>query len=292
MKKIKQISTYLQLPDREETLQRLEERDERENVLLEEQYYPTGDLESRLERTFDADNRLAAIREYASDAEQPDQEMLFEYTAAGKIALKRVVYRDGSESQHRYAYDEAERGETITIVDEEGTVEGVEYRRYDSEGRVLEERIAVEEEQEEVRREQAFDDHGMLLKRRTVQQGEEEDALVEIVAYERDEKGLVRKRTIEDEAGDILRLDLFAYDERGNTVEHQAEDHHQGWAIVDRWEFDDQDRVSSSQRTYPGGAMLQETALSYDETGLLAERETRTPQGIQVFRYRYEFFPV
>ncbi len=288
MKKIKSISTYLRVNEMEEgKLQSLEQRDEQENVLLEELYYPTGDMESRIERVYNEAGRLELVREYATDREKPDQQTEFEYTAAGRIALKRVIYQDGSLSVHQYEYDEANLAENITIVDEDQEVEGREYRRFDSEGKILEERIELEDGSIEEQRKVEFDDHGMMLKRELTRYDEEK---LELFVYERDEKGLVKKRYIEDEEGEIQRLDVFEYDERGNTLEHQAEDHNQGWGVIDRWEYDDQDRVIKSQRSYPSGMMLQETSMVYNEEGFLSKRETRTPQGVQSFNYRYEFF--
>ena len=290
MKKIKSTATYIITEEKpeEEILIHYDERDEEENLLVEEKYFPDGTPESRIVRTYGEQGRLKLEKEYSADSEVPHQETEYSYSAAGRVTETVIRYQDGSVSYRRYSHDEANNSETIDIVDEEGENEGKEYRRYDSEGRVLEEVIHDEEGALEQSVTNEYDEHGQLLKRVSLFPDDYE--VIELYFYERDEKSQIIERTVENEEEEVLRHDEFDYDERGNNTEHRVQNYSQGWAVTDRLVYDEKDRVVKNQRLLPNGAIIRETDFAYNENDLLAEQENRTQEGVHLLVFKYEFF--
>lgn len=290
MKKIKSISTHVvgeNTPD-EGILVQYEERDEEGHLVVEEKFYPDGSLESRILRDFDDKGQVVSEKEFSGENEQPDQATTYTYSAAGRLEEAVIAYQDGSLTIRKYEQDEAANSETIHIADEEGTFEGKEYRRYDSEGHVLQEVIHDEEEKLEQDVSREYDDHGQLIKRVSI--FDEDYETVELFDYERNEGGQIISRRAEDEDGKLLRFDEFSYDERGNTIQHKAQSVNEGWALVDEWEYDEKDQIVKSRRSQPDGSVLQESDYFYNEEGLLLERETRTKQGVSLSVYKYEYY--
>ena len=290
MKKIKSIATYSvdEFTSEEGVLIRLEERDKAGHLLAEKQYHPEGGLESRIERTYDAEGRLTSEKEYAGDADEVHQETSYQYTAAGRLEEAVIKYQDGSLTYRKYQHDEADNSETIDIVDEDGEYEGKEFRRYDSEGRILKEVIHDEDKNLEQDITRIFDEHGYVMQRITLLP--DDMKIHEEITYERDEKGLITLREIVDETEELMRFDEFEYDEKGNTTLRRAQDYNQGWAIVDEFEFDEKDRIIKSKRSKPNGTIVQETDYTFNEAGQLIEEQNRTSSGVALLLYKYDFF--
>lgn len=290
MKKIKSISTFVHAEDSPEegTLLQYEERNEKEQLILEEKYYADASLESRIERSFDSEGRLEWEKEFSGENQEPDQHTQYTYSAAGRLEVAEIKYQDGSSTFRKYEHDESANSETINIVDEEGTYEGKEYRRFDSEGKILQEVIHDEEEKLEQDVNREYDDNGHLTERVTMLPDDYET--VEFFDYERNDQGLILNRKVEDEDGKLLRLDKFEYDEKGNTTQHEVQDYNQGWALVDQWEYDEKERIIKTRRSQPNGDVLQESEYRYNDNDLLIEQENRTKQGMSLSAYKYEYF--
>ncbi|MEL6924913.1 MAG: hypothetical protein AAFO94_12770, partial [Bacteroidota bacterium] len=118
MKKIKSITVTVSTADTpEEGYKSYHElRDLQGNVLLEEQFYADGSLARRVERSYEGE-RLMTAKFYTQEG-IPDQETMYRYAASGKPDQVRTVYAGGGIELKQISYDEANKGETIVIGDE------------------------------------------------------------------------------------------------------------------------------------------------------------------------------
>ncbi len=263
-----------------------EERDAQQNVLLQLQYDSTGELESRVVRSFDEQGKLVEELQYSQN-DVPDQVISTSYDAAGRPAQQKIKYLDGSYSFRNYTRDEAANSETITTIDEENFEEGKEFRRYDSEGRTLEE--VIEEEGEPIQEiETTYDDHGRPL----TQSGYYKDdyEFDRVYSYQLDEQGRIAQAEVHSEVGELLRRETYRFDERGNLCEQQIESFADGVNLTNSWEHDLDNRMTLHRRTLPGGNLQSEVQYRYDERGLLAEEERLSPEGVSLLVYAYELW--
>ncbi|MEO1515123.1 MAG: hypothetical protein AAFV95_08915 [Bacteroidota bacterium] len=289
MTKIKTVLTYLTTHDTADGgyLSQKEERDEQGNVCLLIQYNESEEVELKNESTFDSDSRLLHYKQY-TQSEQPDQHIEYEYSAAGKLAKEIIHYRDGSVSIKSYDRDEAENSYVATMVDEDGDLESKEYRRFDGEGRVLEEKV-FDGDELETHRQTSFDDAGRPIT--LIHYNGREDLEWEFTyTYEFDEEGRLVKATVVDDEDRTIREEFVDYDEKGNRASLNVQDHEQGIALLERWEYNEADQVTSHQRLSPTGDLLSEIRYTYREDGLLVEEENRTPRGMSLRTYEYELF--
>lgn len=290
MKKIKSTAVYSVTEESSEegVLVQLEKRDEEGRLILEEKYYGDGTIESRIERTFNEKGLPQLQREFSGVSSAPDQETTYRYSAAGRLEEATIKYQDGSFTYRKFTHDEAANSETINIVDEDGEYEGKEFRKYDSEGRILAEVIHDDSGklEEDVTRE--YDEHGLILSRITV--FPDDYKTTEQFLYERNDQGLILHRRIVDEEEKLLRADEFDYDEKGNTIRHTAQDFNQGWAIVDEWTYNEDSKVIATKRSEPNGTVHQESDYEYNEQGLIQRQEKRTKHGVDLLLFKYEYF--
>ncbi|MEM1320601.1 MAG: hypothetical protein AAGG75_10105 [Bacteroidota bacterium] len=288
MSKIKSVSTYIiaEHTPEEGLLTMYEERDEQGNILLHEQYYEDGSTEMRTMRQFDNDNRLLTLEQYSSN-EKPDQRFEYQYNESGKVAKVSIHYLDGSISVQHYERDEAENSLTVRTVDEDGDEEAKEYRRLDSEGRVLEEII---HEDGELQRhvQSSYDDHGRLLSRHT-KTGDGYDTKY-TYEYEIDDQGRITGIDVVDEEDELVRGDTLGYDERGNEISHLVENHLEGYIAEERAAYDENGRLVKEQR-FNGQNLASEVDYLYNENNLLHEEAHRSPRGVYLNQYKYEFYP-
>ena len=288
MAKIKSITTVFknELTPEDGVKRNYEERDEQGNVTLVEQYDIEGNLEMRVSRIYDDKSRLLEEHQFSTESE-PDEVHSFEYFESGKLKLKTITYRDGSKSFYRHEYDEAEGSVEIEIVDDEGDKEGSEYRRYNLEGWLLEEEI-FDEDQLELGKEIHYDDHGNILKQIT------EDGEGFIVShnyhYERDEKSRVKLLKVNDDEGQQVRTVAYIYNDKDNLCEQHIRDTDRGWAFIVKWDYDDKDRAVKETRMDFDGNVQDVQQIKYNEQDLLAEQERTSTHGVEINRFKYEFY--
>ena len=287
MPKISKIKTFIVTDETDDKgyISSQEVRNEAGGVLLQEHYTRDGAVENKIIREFDDQNRLIEEYQFSWD-EDPDQVLFYEYNAGGQLAQVKIQYRDGSLSYKKYTIDAAEHTESLEIIDEDGGMEGTEFRRFDKEGRVLEEKIV--EEGELVKHSKiSYDDSGRPLHRSFldidgVEQGRK-------YIYEVDDNGRVAGLKVLNKQGTVLREDHIKYDEKGNEIEHFVKDLEQGYGSLSKWEYDDKDRIVVQQSFGGGGNLKEEVKYKYTEHDLLKEQESRSGQGVFLNYYEYEF---
>ena len=285
--KIKSIKTFHINDNTEDKgiINAYEERDAEGNITLHIQYNEKGGIEQKTERIFNEKGQLFEEKQYTG-GENPDQHISYEYNESGKVALATVHYLDGSISLRKYSRNEAEKTTTIEIVDNENVFEGKEIRRFDEEGRILEETIYDEENEIVEKTETEYDDYGRIIENVFVDMSGIET--VRFYDYYTDDEGRVNKIETLDEDETIIRTDEIKYDERGNQTKYIAQ--HENKAIfTDIWEYDRDNKVINHKRMR-GDNLVEEVKNKYREDNLLAEQETLTGNGIVLNYYEYSFY--
>lgn len=289
MKKVKSIKSYIITGETDENgyLSSYEERDEQGATTLEESLDLEGNLEMKVIRSYNDKGQLIEEQQY-TETESPDEIHQFHYAASGEIEKIEVKYKDGSCSYKNYVKDEAESTITINIKDEAGNYEGKEFRKFDSEGRVLEEIIYDENDAVHEQKETLYDDHGRVIERYEVDaSGFEKEYYYD---YEMDEAGnFTEVRTVNPKE-EVIRIDHFVYDEKSNRIQHNIKDKEAGYARIIDWEYDEKDRMTKQKVSMPDGQLLQEVVLTYDEEDRVLERQTTDRHGVETHRHVYEFY--
>ncbi len=284
--KIKSIKTFYvsDNTDGEGLLSAYEERDSEGNIILHIQFNEKEEIEQKTERIFDDKGRLVEEKQYTG-GERPDQHIKYSYNESGKVAQATVLYLDGSTSFRNYLRDESKKITTIEIRDDDGTFEGKEIRRFDEEGRVLEEVIFDEDNEIVEKTETEFDDFGRIIENVYVDMSRIET--VRFYDYYTDEKGRVNKIETLDEDETIIRTDEIKYDERGNQTKYIASQEN-NMVFTDIWEYDLQNRITNHKRMR-GDNLVEEVKNKYRDDNLLTERETLTGNGIVLNYFEYSF---
>jgi hypothetical protein len=287
VKKIKSIKVNIATQDTaEEGYQSYyEERDAQGNVLLEIQYFEDGSLARRVERIFDESQKLKNEKFYSQEG-APDDVHDLSYNESGKLTFVKSTYAGGAIGIKKIENDESSNSETIRVEDEQGQVESKEYRRFDSEGKTLEEALYEGEDQLNQRSEASYDDHGRpIWKKITFEDGYESKNDYE---YEMDEEGRVISVKITNEKGEEIFYEEYEFNEKNNIAEHYIESPKQ--TSIRKYEYDEKDRVILEQRLNGQEQVEQEVHFQYNEAGQLTLKETNTPDGFTVEMYTYEFF--
>ena len=131
-----------------------------------------------------------------------------------------------------------------------------------------------------------IDDHGRLLERTII--NEEGDELQLLINYETDDQGRIVLAKIQNGSGELIRVEHQSFDERGNRVELKVEDHQQGYATVEQWDYNLDNRITTHTRLSPNGEPMAITEYTYDGEGRVAEEEQRNREGIRLLKYIYE----
>ncbi|MEM8907401.1 MAG: hypothetical protein AAGD05_06095 [Bacteroidota bacterium] len=289
LRKIKSVHTYFITEDHPEggILSGMQLQDEQGNLLRDEQYNFNGDLEQKIERHFDAENRLLEEKHYTSEKE-PHQVITHTYHPEGKLANSKVQYQSGAHSITQYEYDLAAKQETITTLDEKGQIEEKIVLQFDNEGRVLEETQFGADGVFEQKVTASYTEAGRPLEK-TFQQGEE-PAYTHYFDYEFDEEGRVNYAEVFDVEEDLIRTDEIDYDEQGNRVEVRMKHYANGWSVIDRYDYDEQRRVVKEERLQGDGQPLEIKEYRYNADNLVEEEEVRDRAGIRINRFAYTFF--
>ncbi len=286
--KIKSITTVLinDDTDQEGVKNLYEERDPQGNTTLLEQYMPSGESESRTARSYDNQDRVLTEEHFSSGQEVADQRLEYVYNNSGKIDQITVTYADGSFSLKKYAWDEAENTNTIMISDEDGDHEGKEFRKFDSEGKVLE--VAIYDEGDKVmeKAEYEYDDYANIIE--SVEVDQEGYETVRFYDYYRDDQGRITKLETLNEDEQIIRVDEFSFDEQGNRTRHHIQNLDRGSEQTDVWVYDQNNRLVQRERLR-GGKPMETIDLRYREDGLLLEQEIRGANGVYANLFHYEF---
>jgi hypothetical protein len=286
MNKIKSIRTFVLNDEGEPQLIVHEERDQLGNVTKLEHYDYDGVLESKTEFAFDDKGRLIEEKQF-SKADTPDQTIKIEYNESGKPGLVRVLFADGSVSKKTYVRDEAERTTTINIVDQDGDEEGKEFRRFDDEGRLLEEVIYNDFGNVESKQEYEYDEYGHIVE--SVEVDSEGYEKVRFYDYYRDDKARIVKIDMLNEDEKIIRIDTFDLDDRGNRVKHQMHNVERGTVYVDLRDYDEKDNEIRFERLL-GERPIEVVETKFREDGFLKERESRSGDGVIKHRFEYELY--
>lgn len=270
----------------EQQISAYEERDQNGNITLLQQFNYDGDLETKAEYEFDDKNRVIVERQYTSE-EKPDQTLRIEYNESGKAKRVIVEYADGSFSYKNYSRDEAEKSTTIEILDQDNDPEGKEYRKFDSEGRVLEEIIYTDSGAVETKEEFEYNDYGDVIERVSVDIDGFET--VRFYDYYRDDQSRVNKIEVLNEDETIIRIDEFEYDERGNQTRHSMNDLDRGSLFVDERTYDLQNNEIRFERLM-GDRPIEVTETKYRADGLMEQKESRRGDGVTINRYEYDLY--
>ena len=107
--------------------------------------------------------------------------------------------------------------------------------------------------------------------------------------YEYDEEGRIIYAEIFDEEEDLIRTDEISYNENGNQSEIKMVHYTDGWSLIDRYDYDEKNRVIKEERLQ-GGTPIESKEYTYDENDLVLEEETRNRNGWTIHRFLYEFF--
>ncbi len=286
MNKIKSITTLVIEENGSTTPAAYEERDQEGNITLLKNYTEKGGLDGMTLFEFDEKNRVIVEKQY-SNGESPDQVIKVNYNESGKAHQIIVEYADGSTSYKNYSRDEAEKSTTIEIVDQDNELEGKEYRKFDSENRILEETIFTDTGAIETKAEYEYNDYGDIIE--SVKVDDEGFETVRFYDYYRDDQSRINKVEMLNEDENIIRVDEFEYDERGNRIKHIMKNLERGSLFVDIRAFDENDREIRFERLM-GDRPIQVIESRYRADGILEEQETRMGDGVILNRFEYEFF--
>ena len=286
--KIKTITTILindETPEEGVIFMR-EERDLAGNQISIEQLSYDGSIESKTTRTFDSENKMITEAHYSANKE-PDQSLTYTYNQEGKIEKITIVYRDGSISNVNYKRDVTENSTEIKTVDPDGYLEAKEYRKFDMEGRVLEEGIYGEEGVLESRIVSSYNDSGRPIER-SFEYGDGR-AFTHFYDYEFDAEGRLTFMEAYDKDEQSIRVDDLVYDQNGNQIEHRIQDHEKGYSIIDKGVFDEANQLIKQIRSFANGHLIQEKEYVRDENNLLIKEETTGEDGVMVYVFKYDF---
>ncbi len=288
MKKIKSITRHV-LSDLMEapTLRTLEVRDLAGNLTEEAYYYADGSTEQRILRKFNDGSQLLEEQQF-STGEEPDQVTSYVLNESGKPTTKTVEYKNGGQSITSFDYQPADNSVTMTIRDQDGNFEEKIYQRLDQEGKVLEEIRHGEGEVLEQQHNISYDDNGRPVSRKIEVKGE--PAVQQFYDYFFDDKGQLIEVEVYDEKDQVLRADTIEYDEAGNRTSYLMDDLVQDAQLVERWEYDDQQRIIKHSRARGTGAVLESTAYEFGDHGYIHTMAVSSPTGEQVDTFTYEFY--
>ncbi|MFT5165978.1 MAG: hypothetical protein ACI8P3_001209 [Saprospiraceae bacterium] len=287
MNKIKSITTYVAGDQEgEKILTVYEDRDQLGNIVLLKHFNEDGDLENKTDYEFDEKGRVIVEEQY-STGKSPDQVIRIEYNESGKAHQVTLEFADGSVSYKKYSRDEAEKSTTIDIVDQDGEVEGKEFRRFDGEDRVLKEVIYSDSGEVETKAEFEYNDYGEITE--SVRVDEEGFETVRFYDYHRDDKARVYKVDTLNEDEKIIRTDEFEFDERGNRAKHIMKDLESGSVFTDLREFDQNDNEVRFERMMGERPIeLIETKFTID--GLMEKQEMTKTEGPITYLFEYELY--
>lgn len=286
--KIKSIKTFHvhENTDEKGIVNAYEERDMEGNVTLHIQYNEKGEIEQKTERILNGKGQLVEEKQFTG-GENPDQHFIYEYNESGKVATAKVHYLDGSTSYRKYSRNESENTTTIEITDSEGDYEGKEFRRFDNEGRILEEIFYDEENKITGKTETEYDDYGRIIE--SVEMDANGNEIVRFFDFYLDEQGRVNKIETLNEAESVIRIDEFEFDERGNQIKHIIRDKSRGVFSTDDWDYDLGNKIINHKR-YIGDKLMEEVKNRYRDDNLLAEQETLAGTGVSLNYYEYTFY--
>lgn len=288
MKKIKSINTFTINSEIEKEYHSMREvRDENGNIISQEQLYMDGSLEQKVERIYNEKNELIEQQQFTSE-DAPDQVVKYVYNADGKLEQIATHYLDGSITFHRYERNLSENSTNIKIVDDQDYIEGNEYRVFDNENRVLEEKIEGEENKLVYHIFNRYNDEGKIIQRKIIDEHEMESTYN--YAYEINDKGLMNEMQITNENNEVFRTETFQYDDKGNVIQHSILDIANGHHIIDYRTYDEQDNIIHFERKKPNGDLIEESHFKYNEDNRLIEEESRNAQGVVINYHEYELY--
>jgi hypothetical protein len=287
MNKIKSITTFVAGDQEgEKIISVYEERDQLGNITALKHFNHEGELENKTIYAFDEKGRVIVEEQYSTGT-LPDQVIKIEYNESGKAQQVVIAFADGSSSLKKYSRDEAEKSTTIDIVDQDGEVEGKEFRRFDGEDRVLEEIIYNDAGEIETKGEFEYNDYGEITE--SVRLDVEGYETVRFYDYHRDDKANVFKIDTLNEEEQIIRIDEFEFDERGNRVKHIMKDLERGGLFIDLREFDKNDNEIRFERLM-GDRPIELIETSFTIEGLMEKQEVTKTEGLITYLFEYELY--
>lgn len=212
------------------------------------------------------------------------------YDENDKVLTEKTLYPDGAFTLKKLERDLKENSIRVLVEDEDGEKEGEEFRRFDSEGNVLEESIEDFENETKTGHQTTYDDFGNPLSRMVT--NEEGSTLKETFEYERNEAGKLISVDILDEDDFPKREDEMEYDEKGNLLSHKVINRFEGWTRLFTYEYNENDKLILSKVFAGTESPISVVEYMYhpDYKDLLLEETSHSNNGIDTKTFRYEFY--
>lgn len=193
--------------------------DENGNILTERHFTPNGELESRVENSYDAIGHTVESAQFDS-FDELCQKNVFYYGEDGKVARKGCYYGEGSPEYATVYVYENERLVREDAYDEEEFVSTEKAYEYDENGHVASTTEYDEDGNVLYRTTDEYDTAGRLAKRLR-EEPQEHDSRTFVFAY--DEQGNKTKELMYNFDGKLIAKAYYRYDEQGHNVEMEEE---------------------------------------------------------------------
>ncbi len=266
------------------------ELDENGKITTEIAFTPDGVVYEKVIHTYIGDYVLQS--NYFSGNDEASHTVSFDYDDDGKVIKESTWYADGSLSIKTFERDETLNDETIVTRDEDGSIEGKEYYRYDKNHLPLQE-IKYDEKGEQIEEEVAYtyDEHGFIESIHSQVEGEED--FKRTFEYIKDDHNNIVETKIYNEAGEIMGTDSreYTFDRKVSALEEN--NYYTSQYKKTTWQYDDNGNNSVIRQFNAKGEMIVEILLTYNENNLIVVEETRSStSGVTLKEYVYEFYEV
>lgn len=193
------------------------EYDEKGNVVLEQRFLSSGEMETSVQYNYDERGFLVETQTKSSQDEFTER-VTFERDAKGNTLKEFNHYLDNTFDTTVFKYDDQGNLIEIQTTDSDGESEEKETYRYEN-NRLVEKQVYDEDGELSEREVNIVDDKGNLIRKEGY---DKEDELIEEVVNEYDDKSnLIRSAT----GSGTNKIALsFKYDERGNVIKQTSYD--------------------------------------------------------------------
>lgn len=189
-----------------------ESYDQSGNLLEEVEYDQDGEILNRATYTFNEANDIVENARYL-EGDLLNERVRISRDENGKIVSAEVEYGDGSRSKKSYAYANEDRDITIEVFEEDGTLELVEFRKFNEKDQLLFEEVKSGEGDIEGKREMDYDADFNLIEAKIFGMDAE---LADWQQMEYNDQKQEVKRKILTPNGEVKAGLIKEYDEAGN----------------------------------------------------------------------------
>lgn len=285
-KKIKTISIFTHLEGEAELLSQQETRNEQGYTIERIAYLPDGTPEHSFFYEYDNQNRL--IKEVQVSDGKEICIIQFSYDESGRLNQEKQTYPEGGTLIKHFALDLATNTETLHTEDETSAANGNERRKFDADGRVLEEDIYDHDGKLTYSLRASYDDYGNpVWQTITDAMGKKH---TDRFQYSRDEDGRLVSMKLFDEKGSLKREELFDYDAAGTRDYHEINDYHEGWGRIYEFVFNEAAQPEKMSVFDKDESPLSEIIYLYNEENLLDTEETTDRRGTIIKKIKYLFY--